>query len=316
MAGHFGLDNLILIYDHNRITVDGTIDNCFTDDTSAKLKATGWHVIEVDDGSNNLAAITQALDDAKALKGKPVLVNIRTIIGIGSRNQNTGPVHGAALGEDDVVYVKTQLGFDPDAKFVVSPKVYDYFKDCKTRGAQHEHEWNELMAKYQTTYPKEAAELKRRIEGRLMDGWENLVPPKSKLPKEPIATRKASGIMVEAIVSKDRAFVAGSADLIESTFVNWKGQVEFQRPESGLGDYSGRQIRYGIREFAMVAAGNGMAAYQKGMTIPLVAPYSSFELQTNATQDHVDLLHVLVIRRTSRTNGSSAEAPFHRYRHP
>jgi dihydroxyacetone synthase len=268
MAGHWGLDNLVLIYDNNSVTVDGSIDACFTDDTSAKLRAMGWHTIEVYDGSNDLAAIVKALEEARDVKGKPTLINIRTIIGLGSANQNTGSVHGAALGDDDVAYVKTQLGFKPDAKFVVPDKVYEYFDECKPRGAKAEAEWNDLLQRYAEKYPADAKELQRRREGKLAEGWEKSVPTKDALPKDPIPTRKASGIMVQSLVPKDETFVAGSADLVESTFVNFKGQVEFQKPDSGLGDYTGRQIRYGIREFAMVAVGNGLAAYQKGMFIP------------------------------------------------
>ncbi|KAK8853030.1 transketolase [Kwoniella newhampshirensis] len=278
MAGHWGLDNLIMIYDNNAVTVDGNIDACFTDDTSAKLKAVGWHVIEVEDGSNDLAAILKALDEAKTLKGKPVLVNIRTIIGFGSANQNSGPVHGAALGADDVEHVKKQLGFKPDEHFVIPPKVYDYFAEVKTEGAKLEAEWNDMMSKYKETYPTEAAELQRRMEGKLVDGWAATIPTKDKLPKDPIPTRKASGIMVQTLVPNDASFVAGSADLMESTFVNFKGQTEFQNPKLGNGDYSGRQIRYGIREFAMVAVGNGLAAYQKGMFIPIMSTFFMFWL--------------------------------------
>ncbi|KAK4686889.1 dihydroxyacetone synthase, partial [Tremellales sp. Uapishka_1] len=278
MAGHWGLDNLILIYDNNSITVDGSIDACFTDDTTAKLRATGWHVIEVEDGSNNLADVLKALDLAKTIQGKPVMVNIKTIIGFGSKAQNTGPVHGAALGESDVEYVKKQLGFNPSERFVVPPKVYDYFTECKPKGAKLEAEWNAMMEEYKKAYPAEAAELERRMAGKLVDGWEAKLPTKEQLPKDAIATRKASGLFLKALVPDDKSFVAGSADLMESTFADFPGQVEFQKPESGLGDYSGRQIRYGIREFAMVAVGNGLAAYQKGMFIPIMTTFFMFWL--------------------------------------
>ncbi|ORY25855.1 putative dihydroxyacetone synthase [Naematelia encephala] len=278
MAGHWGLDNLILIYDNNSITVDGSIANCFTDDTSAKLKATGWEVIDVYDGSNDLAAILAALDKAKQTKGKPTFVNIRTIIGISSRKANTGPAHGQALGDDEVAYVKTQLGFNPDAKFVIPSEVRQYFAETVPRGQKYEDEWNDLFQRYTEAYPEEAKDLKRRINGKLLDGWEELMPSKDKLPQEPTPTRKSSGIMVQALAPRDKSIIAGSADLLESTFVSWKGMTEFQKPGSGLGDYSGRQIRYGIREFAMVAAGNGIAGYQKGMFLPIMSTFFMFWL--------------------------------------
>jgi len=174
------------------------------------------------------------LDQAKTIKGKPILVNIRTIIGLGSKNQDSGSVHGAALGDDDVTYVKTQLGFNPDEKFVIPSKVYDYFAECKPQGAKLEAEWNEMFEKYKAEYPKEGKELERRIEGKLLDGWEGKLPPKSKLPKEKTATRKASGIVLKTLVPDDKTFVVGSADLIESTFVNWDGMTEFQKISTNL----------------------------------------------------------------------------------
>lgn len=215
-----------------------------------------------------LEGIVRALDEAKLVKGKPVLVNIRTVIGIYSAVQGTGKAHGAALGDSDVANVKKQLGFDPSAKFAVPSDVYKYFAPCKPRGAELEAQWNQLVQRYCGKFPEDGAELKRRIAGRFRDGWEKSLPAKSELPTEPAGTRVASGIVVEALVPKDPAFLAGSADLIVSTFVGWKGMTEFQKPDSGLGDYAGRQIRYGIREHAMVAVANGISAYNKGTFLP------------------------------------------------
>ncbi|WVR07287.1 transketolase [Kwoniella sp. DSM 27419] len=278
LAGHLGLDNLILIYDNNRVTVDGSIDNCFTENTSAKLAAQGWHVVDVYDGSNDLAAVLEGFDKAKRFKGKPVLVNIRTVIGYSSRKANTGPAHGQALGDDEVAYVKQQLGFDPKDKFVIPPKVYDYFAETRTKGAKAEQAWNDLFDRYKEKYPDLHAELVQRTQGRWAggDNWQTALPSKSNLPQDPQPTRKSSGIAVQALVPGYSSFVAGSADLLESTFVSFKGQVEFQKPDSGLGDYSGRQIRYGIREFAMAGVGNGLAAYHKGMFIPIMSTFFMF----------------------------------------
>ena len=260
------------------MTVDGTIANCFTDDTSAKLRATGWHVIEVADGSNDLAAVVSALGEAKAYKGKPVCVNIRTIIGIGSINQGKGKVHGQALGDEDIVQLKKQLGFDPEVKFHIPDQVYDYFAPCKTKGQKVEDEWNDLYAKYRAQYPDDEADLARRLRGELKAGWEDKIPPKSALPTAAQPTRKSSGIVVQALVPEDDSFMVGSADLLESTFVSWSDMVEFQNPASGLGSYRGRQLRYGIREFAMCAIGNGMAAYAKGAIIPVMSTFFMFWL--------------------------------------
>lgn len=242
LAGHLGLDNLILVYDNNSVTVDGSIDNCFTEDTSAKLKAQGWHVIDVYDGSNDvsfrydkhandqLAAILRGFDQAKRSSGKPTLLNIRTVIGYSSRKANTGPAHGQALGDDEVAYVKQQLGFDPSKKFHVDNKVYDYFAECKTKGAKAEDEWNALYAGYAKSHPDLHEDLELRLSGKFApDDWHSLLPAKDKLPQAEQPTRKSSGIVVQALAPKFKTFVAGSADLLESTFVNFDGQVEFQK---------------------------------------------------------------------------------------
>ncbi|KAF8151785.1 Transketolase, thiamine diphosphate binding domain-containing protein [Crassisporium funariophilum] len=278
IAGHLRLDNLIVVYDDNSVTVDGRIESCFTDDTSAKMAANGFHVLEVYDGTNDLTAIIAALEEAKTVKGKPTFVHIRTTIGFGSRRANTGFVHGSALGEEDVQHVKESFGFDPKVKFHIPEEVYDYFKPVIQRGQDDEAAWNKLYAEYATAYPTEHAELQQRLTGKLPEGWRNDLPPKSALPTAAQATRKSSGIAVQALVPKYKNFMAGSADLMESTFVDFKGQVEFQSPETGLGDYHGRQIRFGIREFAMVGIANGLNAYQNGMIIPILSSYFQFWL--------------------------------------
>ncbi|KAH8827170.1 transketolase [Flagelloscypha sp. PMI_526] len=267
LAGHLRLDNLIVIYDDNAITVDGGIDSCFTDDTDAKMKANGFEIIRVEDGTNDVASIVEAFEQARAVKDKPVFVHIKTII-----------VHGAALGTDDVKHVKNVFGFNPDAKASVGPEIYDYFKPVISRGQQEEDKYNKMYAEYKSKYPNESAELEQRKTGDLPDGWKAELPTKDQLPTEAIATRKASGLVIKSLVPKYRNFMVGSADLMESTFVNWKDQVEFQHPVTQLGDYSGRQIRYGIREFAMTAIANGMAAFHHGMIIPVCSTFFMFWL--------------------------------------
>ncbi|EIW68867.1 hypothetical protein TREMEDRAFT_68833 [Tremella mesenterica DSM 1558] len=228
MAGHWGLDNLILIYDNNRVTVDGNIDACFTEDTSAKLRAMGWHVIDVYDGSNDLTAIVKAFDQAKAYKGKPICVNIRTIIGLGAENQGKHKVHGTALGDDGVAFVKSALGFDPTKKFFIDDKVYDYFAECKPRGEKWEKDWNEMMELYSQKYPTEYADLKRRMEGKLAEGWEKKIPTKDELPQEDLAARVISKLIIGKLAPGDQSVMVGSADLLESCHVDWPGMVEFQ----------------------------------------------------------------------------------------
>ncbi|KAJ8072231.1 hypothetical protein PM082_015789 [Marasmius tenuissimus] len=267
VAGHLALDNLVLIYDKNKVTVDGTVDDCFTEDVPLRFKAANWNVLHVQHPSefsnptDHVNAITQTLFKAKSHKGQPTIVIIPTTIGFGSMRQGEPSTHGAALGEEDVRHVKKQLGFNPDEKFVVPQEVYFAFEDVPARGAKQQEEWTELLKKYGEKYPKEFDELKQRLKGELPEGWQARLPTKDSLPSAAQPTRKSSGIVVKALAPEAKDFVVGSADLKDSTFVSWPGMEEFQNPETKLGNYTGRQIRYGIREFSMAAIANGLAAY-------------------------------------------------------
>ncbi|THV05514.1 putative dihydroxyacetone synthase [Dendrothele bispora CBS 962.96] len=310
VAGHLGLDNLVLIYDQNKVTVDGTIDACFTEDVPLRFKAAKWNVIELDLNSPNLpspqsqvSAVTEALLAAKAHKGAPTIVIATTTIGYGSRKANTGPAHGQPLGDEEVAYVKTKFGFNPDEKFVVPEEVYSHFAHVGPRGEALQSEWTALLLDYSKAFPGEYAELMRRISGKLPNGWRDLIPFKKDLPTVDQPTRKSSGIVVEKIAPLFPDIVAGSADLLESTFVSWKDMVEFQKPESSRGDYSGRQIRYGIREFAMAAIANGMAAYfpvhpgrEGGGILPI---YSTFFMFTSYALNAIRMAALQKLRTIS-----------------
>jgi len=229
------------------------------------------------DAAAEISSIAGALQAARAHAGQPTLVVVQTTIGFGSRKQNTGPIHGQALGDDEVAYVKEKFRLDPNKRFVVPESVTRAFAHVRPRGEAQQAEWEALAGRYKEAHPEEAGELERRMGGHLPQGWQKLLPSRDQLPTVPQPTRKSSGIVVEALASKFPDLVAGSADLLESTFVSWKGMVEFQKvsltrqscgsgcrvrcgtlifrfaavvwqPSSGLGDFSGRQIRYGIRE--------------------------------------------------------------------
>lgn len=281
MAGHLGLDNLILIYDNNRVTVDGNIDICFTEDTSAKVRAMGWEVIEVkDDATNDVQAILSALRKAKdSTSGRPVFINIWTTIGFASQNQGLAPTHGAALGEEDVEHVKRFHNRDEKAKYVVSDEVYNAFDSVKSRGKAYEQVWNETLTDYSQKYPGLSSEFKQQFSGQLESKISaNLLPTKDKLPSSAIPTRKASGIAVQALAPKMPQILAGSADLSGSTFVTWPSMEDFQPPSTGHGSYAGRQIRYGIREHAMAAIANGLAAYNQNAIVPVISTFFMFFL--------------------------------------
>ena len=159
-----------------------------------------------------------------------MFVNIRTIIGMASAAQGTNKVHGAALGQADVDAVKKALGFSTD-KFTweqVSHELYDYFKECRTRGEKLESDWNAMMAEYGKKYPEEYKDFQRRLAGQLKEGWEDRLPKKQDLPSKDTATRMASKIAIGTLAPNDPAVMVGSADIMESCHVDWPGQVEFQ----------------------------------------------------------------------------------------
>lgn len=290
LAGHLGLDNLVLIYDCNKITVDGNIDSYSSEDHPAKLRSMGWNVIIVDNGSTDVAGIIAALNQAKNMRnGKPTCVQINTIIGYGSVKQDTNPVHGAALGEEDVKQVKRKFGHEEGEKFHLSRAAYDAFRSARERGEQMQAQWEGLFGEYKAAHPELAKEFDQRnshaspssnLIGGLPSEWQTMLPPKSSLPQTPIPTRKASGIAASTLFPHFPQFMVGSADLLDSTFVSWKDQIEFQSPLKPHlnGSFAGRQIRYGIREHSMAAIANGLAAYSTNGFIPVISTFFMFFL--------------------------------------
>ncbi|KAJ1018526.1 hypothetical protein NDA16_004808 [Ustilago loliicola] len=290
LAGHLGLDNLVLVYDCNKITVDGNIDSYASEDHPAKLRAMGWNTLLVENGSTDVPAIIEALNKAKAMRnGKPTCVQINTIIGYGSKKQDTNPVHGAALGKEDVEHVHKEFGVE-GKKFYLSQEAYDTFATARDQGLKLQKQWEASFEGYKAAYPDLAKEFEQRnthnpppsseLIGGLPAQWQAMLPAKSSLPTSPIATRKASGLALDSVAPHLPHFMAGSADLLDSTFVNFPNTHEFQSPHraSLSGSYSGRQIRYGIREHSMAAIANGLAAYSSHGFIPVISTFFMFFL--------------------------------------
>lgn len=201
-----------------------------------------------------------AIAEARKSKNKPTLIRLRTTIGYGSRLQGTHGVHGAPLKPDDAAGVKTRFGFDPSAHFVVPDATRALYAKIGERGAALEADWDKLLEAYQAKYPKEHAELVRRIAGELPQGWEQKLPQYT--TKDPaIASRSLSEKVLQAISGTVPELVGGSADLTGSNLTRVKEAVDFQPESTGLGHYSGRYIRYGVREHAMGAIMNGLGAY-------------------------------------------------------
>ena len=272
LAGHLQLGNLICVYDDNHISIDGNTNCAFTEDVAKRYEAYGWHVISVADGDSDLPGIEEAIKKCQAVKDKPSIIKLNTTIGYGSLNQGTHGVHGSPLKADDIKQVKEKWGF-PQEAFHVPKEVYDLYHKHSADGAAAEQQWNQLIDKYAESFPKEAADLKRRQTGDLPEGWEKSLPVYS--PSDAaVATRKLSETVLTKIHEAVPELFGGSADLTGSNLTRWKDAVDFQPKATGLGDYSGRYVRYGVREHGMGAIMNGLAAY--GTIVPYGGTFLNF----------------------------------------
>ncbi|KAG9234876.1 putative transketolase [Amylocarpus encephaloides] len=309
LAGHLQLGNLIAIYDDNHISIDGDTNCAFTEDVVMRFKSYGWHVEIVEDGDHDLEGIEAAIKKCQAVKDKPSMIKLRTIIGFGSKQQGTHGVHGSPLKADDIKQLKVKFGMDPEKSFVVPQEVYDLYAQHGAEGAAMEKEWEQLLSKYAESYQSEAADLKRRLSGQLPEGWEKSLPVYS--PADPaVASRKLSEIVLQKIHDVIPELVGGSADLTGSNLTRWKEAVDFQPPATGLGDWSGRYIRYGVREHAMGAIMNGLAAY--GTVIPYGGTFLNFVSYAAGAVRLSALSHVRVIWvATHDSIGLGEDGPTH-----
>jgi transketolase len=238
-----------------------------------RFEAYGWHTEWVKDGDNDLAGIEAAIRKCQQVTDKPSVIKLTTTIGFGSKLAGTGGVHGNPLKADDAEGVKARFGFDPKQSFVVPQEVYDMYHGHAAEGAAKEQEWNQLFQKYQQEYSSEGADLARRLSGKLPEGWEKSLPT-YKSTDSAVASRKLSEAVLEKIHSVVPELLSGSADLTGSNNTRWKNAVDFQPPNLGIGEWSGRYLRYGVREHAMAAVMNGLAAY--GTVIPAGGTFLNF----------------------------------------
>lgn len=273
LAGHLQLGNLIAIWDDNHISIDGDTNQAFTEDVAKRYESYGWQVITVADGDNDLAGIEAAIKEAQSVTDKPTIIKLHTTIGFGSKQQGTHSVHGSALKADDIKQLKEKWGFNPEESFAVAPEVYDRCNQASSAGAAAEEEWNKLFASYSQKYKSEYDDLVRRQKGDLPEGWEKSLPVYT--PSDAaVASRKLSEVVLQKIHDVVPELVGGSADLTGSNLTRWKEAVDFQPPATGLGDYTGRYIRYGVREHGMGAILNGLAAY--GTILPYGGTFLNF----------------------------------------
>lgn len=266
------MGKLIIFYDDNHITIDGGTDLSFTEDVELRFKSYGFHTQYVADGDHDLEGISRAIEAARAVTDKPSLIRIRTTIGFGSNVQGTAKAHGAPLGSDSLASVKAHFGFDPSQIFVIPEEVSRYYSVVCQKGAESHQVWNNVFSEYQRVYPELAIEFARRMQGKLPSTLLEALP-KYTAKDSSIATRKLSETVLCALSQVLPEIMGGSADLTPSNLTKWKGSVDFQRP-GPLGSYAGRYIRYGVREHAMFAIGNGIFAY--GGLIPFTSTFLNF----------------------------------------
>ncbi len=255
LAGTLGLGRLIYLYDDNGIQIEGSTDTNFAEDVGKRFDAYGWQVLGPVDGYN-LDEIGSAIKEAQAEKSKPSIVICTTNIGYGSPLQDSEKCHGSPLGAEKVKVTKEKMGWPLEPLFHIPEDVKEYFEKAMQKGKDAEDEWNALMEKYTEKYPEEAAELKSRFEGKLPDGWDEGLDKLFTPDMKPVATRSASGKVLNALAKKIPALMGGSADLAPSNKTDISGE-KFLSKE----DYSGRNIHFGVREHAMGAICNGMALH-------------------------------------------------------
>ncbi|MEW6028328.1 MAG: transketolase [Chloroflexota bacterium] len=254
LAGHLQLGKLVYLYDDNHISIDGSTDLAFTEDRVARFAAYGWHVQKVDDG-NDVDAIDRAILAAKA-DPRPSLIAVRTTIGYGApKKQGTHKVHGEPLGEEELNAAKDNLGWPKEPRFFIPGDVAEFFCEAVERGQKLEADWQARLAEYQRANPEKGAELKRRLDGKLPKGWEKALPVFPADPKG-MATRAASGKVVNALAPVLPELLGGSADLAPSNNTKIEGSPAFQKDSP-----QGRNFHFGVREHGMAAALNGMALF-------------------------------------------------------
>lgn len=253
LAGHLKLGRLIVMYDSNDISLDGELNRSFSESVEDRYKAYGWQVIRVEDG-NNIDEINRAVKAAKE-DDRPTLIEVKTVIGYGSPNKSgKSASHGAPLGADEVKLTREAYKWEGDGDFHIPEDVKEFYNNVKEQGAKAEESWNELFATYKEAYPELAAQFESAVKGELPEGWDQDAPVYD--VGSSVATRASSGEALNAFAKHVPQLIGGSADLASSNKTMMKDLGDFTRE-----DYSGRNVWFGVREFAMGAAVNGMALH-------------------------------------------------------
>ena len=253
LAGHLGLGKLIYLYDSNGISIDGHTSLAFTEDVTARFIAYRWHVKVID--GHDMSAVEAALHAARAETTQPSLIVARTHIGYGSPNrQDTAKAHGEPLGEEEVRLTKERYGWPPDAKFYIPDEARARFRECASKGGVQEAEWRTTLARYEHAHPDLAAQFQTALAGKLPEGWNADLPNFD--TEKPLATRAASGRVLDALAPRIPTLIGGSGDLTGSNNTLPKGEQAVK-----FGDFSGRYIHFGVREHAMGGILNGLSLH-------------------------------------------------------
>lgn len=267
MAGHLSLGRLIYLYDDNHISIDGSTDLAFTEDRAKRFEAYGWHVQRVDDG-NDVEAIDKAIKAAKA-DPRPSIIMCRTTIGFGAPNrQGTSKAHGEPLGDEELNAAKENLGWEKEPRFFIPVDVLEFFRKAVDRGRELEADWKMRREAHARLFPELGADLARRLSGKLPESWEAALPT-FPVDAKGMATRAASGKVINALAPKLPELIGGSADLAPSNNTKIDGSLAFQKDS-----FAGRNFHFGVREHAMGSVLNGMAVF--GGLIPYGATFLAF----------------------------------------
>ncbi|MDO8491504.1 MAG: transketolase [Dehalococcoidia bacterium] len=269
LAGTLHLGKLIALYDDNEVSIEGRTSIAFSENVAQRFQAYGWHVLGPIDGMDT-ASVDGALRQAQAEKNRPTLIICRTVIGYGSPNKaGTAAAHGEPLGAEEVRLTRQNLGWPHDEPFTAPQEALDHFREAKERGSRYEREWLALREAYRKTYPTFSRQLDQDLSGDLPAEWDQGLHDLFKAQTKPIATREASGRVMNVIVNKVHSFIGGSADLAPSTKTNLKDYGNY-----GFDEYSGHNMHFGVREHAMGAIAGGMALH--GGIIPYTGTFLIF----------------------------------------
>ncbi len=269
LAGTLRLGKLIYLYDDNDISIEGDTDITFTEDVAGRFKAYGWQVIGPIDGFS-ISGIASAIKKAKKETARPSLIICKTIIGYGSPNKaGTASVHGEPLGEDEVLLAKKKLGWPYEETFYIPDKALNHMRSALEKGLVSHNEWRQRFTSYRDSFPDEARQLEQSFKGELPEGWDEGLSELFKEQPKPMATRQASGEVLNHISKRIHSLMGGSADLAPSTKTIMKDRGHF-----GVGNRQGHNLHFGVREHAMGAIANGLALH--GGIIPYTATFLVF----------------------------------------